>query len=91
MPGSINIPFQSAFSPEVDFVPCAAVATVKQNRGEVMVVAGFRGRNASNVSQSMSFCPFDVVSYILSVEVYRRSSAVSISNLSGPFFTRNSG
>ncbi|KAH3849892.1 TBC domain-containing protein kinase-like protein [Dreissena polymorpha] len=53
MPGSINIPFQSAFSPEGDLVPCSAVATLKQNRGQVKVVVGSRGRNASNFANEL--------------------------------------
>jgi TBC domain-containing protein kinase-like protein len=50
VPGSLNIPFETAFSPEGDLVACPAVTNLKQNRSKVKVVFGSRGRNASNVS-----------------------------------------
>lgn len=50
IPGSINIPFPSAFSPEGDLNPCAAVNVLNQNKPQVKVIVGSRGKNASNVS-----------------------------------------
>lgn len=50
IPGSINIPFPSAFSPEGDLNPCAAVNVLNQNKQQVKVIVGSRGKNANNVS-----------------------------------------
>ena len=52
LPGSINIPFMTAFSPEGELSPCPAVTTLNNRRNQVIVVIGSRGRNASNVSGS---------------------------------------
>ena len=40
----------TAFSPEGDLSPCAAVNTLNSRRNQVIVVIGNRGRNAANVS-----------------------------------------
>ncbi|KAL4235012.1 hypothetical protein ACF0H5_006650 [Mactra antiquata] len=53
IPGSVNIPFQSAFSPEGDLVTCPAVTTLKQSKSLVKVVVGSRGRNASNFANEL--------------------------------------
>ena len=50
IPGSINIPFTTAFSPEGELSPCPAVNTLNSRRNQVVVVIGNRGRNAANVS-----------------------------------------
>lgn len=50
VPGSLNIPFQTAFSPEGDLVQCPAVTTLKQNKAKVKVVVGSKNKNAANVS-----------------------------------------
>lgn len=50
IPGSINIPFHSAFSPEGDLNPCPAVTTLNNHQQQVKVIAGGRNRNAVNVS-----------------------------------------
>lgn len=51
--GSINIPFQTAFSPEGELVPCPAVTTLNQKRSQVIVVLGNRGRSASNFANEL--------------------------------------
>lgn len=48
--GSINIPFQTAFSPEGELNPCPAVQILNSRRNQVIVVVGNRGRFAANVS-----------------------------------------
>ncbi|XP_053401999.1 TBC domain-containing protein kinase-like protein [Mercenaria mercenaria] len=53
VPGSLNIPFQTAFSPEGDLVACPAVTTLKQSKSQVKVVFGSRGRNASNFANEL--------------------------------------
>ena len=51
VPHSVNIPFHTAFGPEGDLVPCAAVQILNQHRSQVKVVVGSnRGRHASHVS-----------------------------------------
>ena len=50
IPGSLNIPFNQAFSPEGDLVPCKAVTLIFNHKGRVVVVVGNRGKNAANVS-----------------------------------------
>ncbi|CAH1267096.1 TBCK [Branchiostoma lanceolatum] len=46
IPSSINIPFNTAFSPEGDLVPCPAVSSIQQHKGRVVVVVGPKGPNA---------------------------------------------
>ncbi|XP_076446642.1 TBC domain-containing protein kinase-like protein [Babylonia areolata] len=53
LPGSINIPFMTAFSPEGDLAPCPAVSTLNARRSQVIVVIGSRGRNASNFANQL--------------------------------------
>lgn len=53
VPGSINIPFQSAFSPEGDLLPCNAVSILKNSKSKIKVVVGSRGRNASNFASEL--------------------------------------
>ncbi|KAK7503784.1 hypothetical protein BaRGS_00004907 [Batillaria attramentaria] len=53
VPGSINIPFMTAFSPEGDLSPCPAVTTLNSRRNQVIVVIGNRGRNASNFANEL--------------------------------------
>lgn len=50
VPGSINIPFMTAFSPEGELSPCLAVNILNSRRSQVIVVIGNRGRNAANVN-----------------------------------------
>ncbi|WAR12204.1 TBCK-like protein [Mya arenaria] len=53
VPGSVNIPFQTAFSPEGDLVACPAVTVLKQSKAQVKVVVGSRGKNASNFANEL--------------------------------------
>ncbi|KAK6172384.1 hypothetical protein SNE40_016044 [Patella caerulea] len=53
IPGSINIPFQTAFSPEGDLLPCQSVSTLNSCRSLVKVVVGNRGRNACNFANEL--------------------------------------
>lgn len=41
IPGSINIPFISAFSPEGELIQCSAAATLQSFRGRAIVIAGY--------------------------------------------------
>ena len=50
VPGSINIPFATAFNPEGELVYCPAVQTLNAHRGQVKVILGSRGKTAINVS-----------------------------------------
>ena len=54
IPGSVNIPFQTAFCPEGELVPCPAVQTLNSNRSKVKVVVGSKNRNAANVSNMLT-------------------------------------
>ncbi|KAH9489035.1 hypothetical protein Btru_039677 [Bulinus truncatus] len=51
--GSINIPFQTAFSPEGDLNPCPAVQILNSRRNQVIVVVGNRGRFAANFANEL--------------------------------------
>lgn len=53
IPGSINIPFHSAFSPEGDLNPCPAVTTLNNHQQQVKVIAGGRNRNAVNFANEL--------------------------------------
>ncbi|ESO83835.1 hypothetical protein LOTGIDRAFT_132681 [Lottia gigantea] len=53
VPGSINIPFQTAFSPEGDLSPCQSVTTLNSCKSLVKVIVGNRGRNASNFANEL--------------------------------------
>lgn len=53
VPGSLNIPFQSAFSPEGGLNPCPAVSTLDSSRSLVKVVFGSRGKNAINFANAL--------------------------------------
>lgn len=53
IPGSINIPFPSAFSPEGDLNPCTAVNVLNQNKQQVKVIVGSRGKNANNFAADL--------------------------------------
>ncbi|XP_033118015.1 TBC domain-containing protein kinase-like protein [Anneissia japonica] len=53
IPGSYNIPFDSAFSPEGDLVQCPAVTALHQHKGRVIVIVGNRGKNASNFATQL--------------------------------------
>ncbi|KAL5012862.1 hypothetical protein ScPMuIL_011413 [Solemya velum] len=47
-PDSVNIPFQTGFSPEGDLIPCPAVQALDSHKSQIKVVVGNRGRNAAN-------------------------------------------
>ncbi|KAI8798608.1 TBC domain-containing protein kinase protein [Biomphalaria glabrata] len=51
--GSINIPFQTAFSPEGELNPCPAVQILNSRRNQVIVVVGNRGRFAANFANEL--------------------------------------
>ncbi|KAL3878639.1 hypothetical protein ACJMK2_030970 [Sinanodonta woodiana] len=53
VPGSINIPFSSAFTPEGQLVPCPAVQTLNIHKAQVKVIVGSRGRNAMNFASEL--------------------------------------
>ncbi|XP_033632187.1 TBC domain-containing protein kinase-like protein [Asterias rubens] len=53
IPGSLNIPFNQAFSPEGDLVPCKAVTLIFNHKGRVVVVVGNRGKNAANFATQL--------------------------------------
>ncbi|XP_035681915.1 TBC domain-containing protein kinase-like protein [Branchiostoma floridae] len=54
IPSSINIPFNTAFSPEGDLVPCPAVSSLQQHKGRVVVVVGPKGgRNTYNFANQL--------------------------------------
>src|SRR6218665_2358399 len=54
-PGSINIPFHSAFSPEGDLNPCPSVQSLNQNKNPIkVVIGGSRGKHACHVSSPPS-------------------------------------
>ncbi|XP_022084474.1 TBC domain-containing protein kinase-like protein [Acanthaster planci] len=53
IPGSVNIPFNQAFSPEGDLVLCKAVTLLNNHKGRVVVVVGNRGKNASNFATQL--------------------------------------
>ncbi|KAI8510467.1 hypothetical protein Bbelb_113830 [Branchiostoma belcheri] len=54
IPSSINIPFNTAFSPEGDLVPCPAASSLLQHKGRVVVVVGPKGgRNTYNFANQL--------------------------------------
>ncbi|XP_041359540.1 TBC domain-containing protein kinase-like protein [Gigantopelta aegis] len=53
IPGSINIPFQTAFSPEGELVRSPAVDLLNARKGQVKVIIGNRGRNAANFANEL--------------------------------------
>ncbi|XP_072171396.1 TBC domain-containing protein kinase-like protein [Diadema setosum] len=53
IPGSINIPFNTAFSPEGDLNPCPAVTKLYNHRNRVITVVGHRGKNAPNFATEL--------------------------------------
>ena len=51
IPGSINIAFNQAFSPEGDLLPCSAVSALYGHKGRIVVCVGNKtSKNAVNVS-----------------------------------------
>ncbi|XP_043917233.1 TBC domain-containing protein kinase-like protein isoform X2 [Protopterus annectens] len=52
IPGSINIPFSSAFSPEGELIQCSASATLQSFRGRAIVIAGYA------MNSSVSFAAY---------------------------------
>ncbi|XP_071951591.1 TBC domain-containing protein kinase-like protein isoform X2 [Antedon mediterranea] len=53
IPGSYNVPFDQAFSPEGDLVQCPAVTALNMQKGRVIVIVGNRGKNASNFATQL--------------------------------------
>ncbi|XP_070553007.1 TBC domain-containing protein kinase-like protein [Ptychodera flava] len=53
IPNSVNIPFNQAFSPEGDLVPCPAVTTLYGYRGRVIAIVASKGKNAPNFANQM--------------------------------------
>ncbi|XP_041457322.1 TBC domain-containing protein kinase-like protein [Lytechinus variegatus] len=53
IPASVNIPFNSAFSPEGDLIPCPAVTQLYNHRGRVVTVVGHKGKNAPNFAREL--------------------------------------
>ncbi|XP_030836692.1 TBC domain-containing protein kinase-like protein [Strongylocentrotus purpuratus] len=53
IPSSVNTPFNSAFSPEGDLIPCPAVTQLYNHRGRVVTVVGHKGKNAPNFAREL--------------------------------------
>ncbi|CAH2300821.1 TBC domain-containing kinase [Pelobates cultripes] len=49
IPGSISIPFGSAFTTEGELVPCTASATLQSFKGKVVVIVGHVAKNTSEL------------------------------------------
>ncbi|ETE71113.1 TBC domain-containing protein kinase-like protein, partial [Ophiophagus hannah] len=47
IPGSINIPFGSAFTAEGEFIQCPATSTLQSFKGRVVVIVGHVSKNAA--------------------------------------------
>uniref|UniRef100_T1J4P7 TBC domain-containing protein kinase-like protein n=1 Tax=Strigamia maritima TaxID=126957 RepID=T1J4P7_STRMM len=50
VPDSINIPFQSAFSPDGKLNSCAEVSILNAHQGRIIIIVGNRGNSAVNVN-----------------------------------------
>ncbi|XP_077983760.1 TBC domain-containing protein kinase-like protein [Glandiceps talaboti] len=53
IPNSVNIPFNQAFSPEGDLVPCPAVTTLYGYKGRVIAILANKGKTAPNFANQM--------------------------------------
>ncbi|XP_064636191.1 TBC domain-containing protein kinase-like protein [Lineus longissimus] len=53
IPGSINIPYVSAFSSDGELVQCPAVQQLNNYRSQVKVIVGSRGKNAAQFANEM--------------------------------------
>ncbi|XP_072022504.1 TBC domain-containing protein kinase-like protein [Amphiura filiformis] len=54
IPGSINIPFNSAFSPEGDLLPCSPVTALYNHKGRIVVCVGNKNsKNAVNFATQL--------------------------------------
>ncbi|XP_056010659.1 TBC domain-containing protein kinase-like protein [Ostrea edulis] len=79
IPGSINIPFPSAFSPEGDLNPCPAVNTLNQNKGQVKVIVGSRGKNSSNFAADLVRLGYQKVCVLhKGIDVLRSTSILTV-------------
>lgn len=54
VPGAVNIPYSSAFSPDGDLVKSSAVLQLYSHRGKLVIVVGNRGNHVPNVSTSVA-------------------------------------
>ena len=52
VPGCVNIPFATAFTPEGELSPCVSVQELNSRKNQVKVIVGSRGKHAVNVSRS---------------------------------------
>ena len=50
IPGSVNIPFNSAFGADGELIASPATEELQSNKFQVKVIVGSRGKNAANVS-----------------------------------------
>ncbi|XP_059151921.1 TBC domain-containing protein kinase-like protein [Physella acuta] len=77
--GSINIPFQTAFSPEGELNPCPAVQQLNSRRNQVVVVVGSRGRNASNFANELVRLGYARVCVLhKGIDVFRTTGLITI-------------
>ncbi|CAG5132571.1 unnamed protein product, partial [Candidula unifasciata] len=77
--GSINIPFQTAFSPEGELNPCPAVQALNARRNQVIVVVGNRGRNAANFANELvRLCYARVCVLHKGIDVFRTTGLITV-------------
>ncbi|CAL1543296.1 unnamed protein product [Lymnaea stagnalis] len=77
--GSINIPFQTAFSPEGDLNPCPAVHVLNSRRNQVIVVVGNRGRNAANFANELVRLGYSRVCVLhKGIDVFRTTDLITL-------------
>ncbi|XP_035829276.1 TBC domain-containing protein kinase-like protein [Aplysia californica] len=76
---SINIPFQTAFSPEGDLNPCSAVQTLNSRRNQVIIVVGNRGRNAANFANELVRLGYSRVCVLhKGLDVFRTTGLITV-------------
>jgi len=77
--GAVNIPFQTAFSPEGELNPCPAVQILNASRGKIIAVIGNRGRNASNFANELVRLDYALVCVLhKGLDVFRTTGLITV-------------
>lgn len=79
-PGSVNVPFHSAFSPEGDLNPSPAVHYLNQNKTPIkVVIGGSRGKHASHFADALIRLGYVKVCVLhKGIDVLRNANVLSI-------------
>ncbi|XP_071848772.1 TBC domain-containing protein kinase-like protein [Apostichopus japonicus] len=81
IPSSINMPFNQAFAPEGDLVPCHGVTQLNSHKGRVVVVVGNRGNNAPNFAAQLVMLGYPKVSVMHGgIECLKATGILSVSS-----------